>query len=382
VVECAHFIAGPYAAQLLGDLGAEVIKVEKRGVGDPSRAWGQGQYSPWFIAHNRNKRSITLDLRKPEAKDVVARLLQTVDVVIENYRPGIADRLGMGWAYAHELNPRLIYCSISGFGRSCALASRPSFDSVAQGMSGLMGLLVDSDAPRPVGPPLSDTVTGIFAAQAVLAALVARAHTGQGQHIETSMLEATLSLLAEPLAVYLQTGLVMDAYSRARVAQIYAFRCADRQSLVVHLSSPDKFWISLLTIVGRLDLLDDPELSDRSKRLRHYDRIHEELSLVFLSQVRDVWLQKLTNMDVPCAPVYTIDQVMHDAQIKVLRVIDEMEHPVEGHVRTLRSPLHFSMTPLPPSYPPPTLGEDTHDVLTSLGFSEEYVVKLRDSEVI
>ncbi len=382
VIEFAHFIAGPYAAQLLGDLGAQVIKVERPGVGDPSRAWGQGQYSPWFVAHNRNKRSITLDLHKPEAEDVVVRLLQMADVVIENYRPGIADQLGIGWAHAHEFNPRLIYCSVSGFGHSGALASRPSFDGVAQGMSGLMGLLVDPASPRAVGPPLSDTVTGIFAAQAVLAALVARVHTGQGQYVETSMIEATLSLLAEPLTVYLQTGLITDAFSRARVAQIYTFRCADGQSLVVHLSSLDKFWTSLLTAAGQFDLLQDPELSSHGKRILYYDRIHEELSSVFASQARDVWLQKLAEADVPCAPIHLVNHVMNDVLIKALGVIDETAHPVEGQVRLLRSPLHFSATPLPKTCPPPALGEDTNEILASLGFGEEYIMKLRDANVI
>jgi crotonobetainyl-CoA:carnitine CoA-transferase CaiB-like acyl-CoA transferase len=385
VLEAASFISGPSASRLLGDLGAEVIKIEKPGEGDPLRAWGGGLYSPWFIAHNCGKRSLTLRLGTLGANEILGRLIPQMDVLLENFRPGVADRIGIGYERMRALAPRLVYCSISGAGGSGPYVARPFFDTVGQSLSGLLGLLMSSTDPRPLGPALADTVTGLFAAYGVLAALQERHRTGNGQRVETSVLEACLSLLAEPFSVVMNSGLVPDGASRRQAAQVYVLPCADGRLLALHLSSAAKYWRALLRAIGRDDLDRDPRFATRSDRIRNYEQIRAELLLIFSSRDRAQWIEALVVADVPCAPVHGLVDALSDPQVLHLDPIRSAEHPREGPVRWIANPLHFETTPRAPAgdgRPPPRLGEDTDAVLASLGYHPDEIDLFRRADVI
>lgn len=270
VLELASYVTGPYASALLADMGADVIKVEERTQGDPFRGWGKGGYSSTFRSVNRGKRSLAIDLRTDAGREAAQAIADRADVLIENYRPGVVDRLGLAYASVRARNPRIVYCSISGFGSSGPYRDRPGYDTVGQAM-GLLGLLTDFEAPKAMGISLSDHITGIFACTGILAALVGRGATGRGRRVETSLLQATTAFVAENAARYFDDGEVPSRATRARIAQAYAFVGGDGGAFVIHLSSPPKFWQGLTEAVGRTDLRDDPRFVDRAARVHHYD---------------------------------------------------------------------------------------------------------------
>src|SRR3989440_7680426 len=240
VVEQGTFITGPCAGMMLADLGADVIKVESP-EGDPYRAYQGGQYSPHFQAYNRNKRSVALDMKQTAHCELFRGLIREADVYIQNFRPGTAERLGAGVERLLQINPRLVYCSISGFGPTGPYADRPSYDSVAQALSGFLSVVVDPERPRFLGPALADAITGIYAAQGVLGALVERGRTGRGRHVEVSMLEAMMHFAVEPFAAYFALGRVPGSSDRPRLAQAFILRTADGGLITIHLSSLEKF---------------------------------------------------------------------------------------------------------------------------------------------
>jgi crotonobetainyl-CoA:carnitine CoA-transferase CaiB-like acyl-CoA transferase len=382
VVEIANYITGPYAGLLLADLGADVIKIEDPRTGDPFRTWGNDLYAPHFVAFNRSKRSLTLDLKQPDGLAVLRRLLATADVLIENFRPGVAERLGFGSAAVQVLNPRLIYCSISGTGQTGPSAHRPTFDTVGQSLSGLLSLLLNPTDPRPVGPALSDSLTGLFAGYAILAALHARQQTGKGQRIETSLLQATMGFLLEPYGMYFGSGQPTGPTTRQEVAQVYVFDCQDQRRIALHLSSPIKFWLGLLEATGRQDLAADPRFAQRTDRIRLHDEIQAELAPTFRSRTQAHWLAALEKADVPCAPVYTLDQVLQDAQVQHLGMVQNVVHPTQGPTPMLGFPVRFGETDLEPARPAPTLGEQRDEILRQLGYGPGEVDELQARGVI
>jgi len=374
VIEAASYVAGPYAAMLLGELGADVIKIESPAGGDPSRSWSHGDRSPWFAAHNAAKRSLTLDLRSAETRTVLSRLVCRADVLIQNKRPGVAERLGLGYEQLSEVNPRLVYCAVSAAGPTGGRAGQPGFDSVGQALSGLMSLISSPEDSAPIGPPLADTVAGLTAAFGISAALHARASTGRGQRVDTSLLAAGLGLVREALTLYARTGLVLDRHSRARVAQAYLFRCADGRSLVVHLSSAPKFWQAFVMAVGRGDLGADPRYLTRENRIREYDSIRQQLAPVFGSAPREEWLRRLEEADVPCAPVHDVDHVLADPEVSgvLLPLADDPVGPL----------LSFDGASTAPFRPVPALGEHTDEILAELGYDQAQIEQLRAKSLI
>ena len=373
VVEFANYVAGPYAGALLADLGAEVIKVEVPPRGDPYRGWANGNYSSMFCSLNRSKRSILVDLKTECGLEVARRLVADADVLLENSRAGVMSRLGLGYEQVQPDNPRLIYCSITGFGLSGPDHQRPGYDTVGQATSGLMSLLTDLDAPEPMGISLSDHLAGLFAAYGVLAALAARSRTGEGQRVDTSLLQASTSFLAENMARFLHDGGEPPTRrTRARTAQVYAVRDQVGAPFVVHLSSPDKFWRGLLHAIDREDLLTDERFTDRKQRIAHRDGIQELLDGTFASGSRDEWLKRLRAADVPAAPLNTLADVVEDEQIRHLGLVQEVEHPSAGRMRLLGSGVNLHGTPTRLG-PAPIAGEDTDRILTDLGLPEDYL---------
>ena len=373
VVEFASYVAGPYAGALLSDLGADVVKIEVPPRGDPYRGWASGNYSAMFCSLNRSKRSILADLKSQPGLAVARALVSGADVVLENSRVGVMDRLGLGYEQVRPLNPRLVYCSITGFGLSGPDAGRPGYDTVGQATSGLMSLLTDVDEPQPMGISLSDHLAGLFAAYGVLAALAARERTGEGQRVDTSLLQSSTSFLAENMARYLHDGgKPPSRRTRARTAQVYAVRDSSGAPFVIHLSSPDKFWRSLLSAIDREDLLDDPRFADRKQRIEHRDDIQALLDDTFATGSRADWLKRLGAADVPSAPLNTLADVVEDEQIEHLGLIQEVEHPTEGRMRLLGSGINLHGTPTRIG-PAPVAGEDTAAVLAELGLPEDYL---------
>ena len=259
ILDITNYIAGPYASLLLADLGAEVTKIETPGKGDPFRTWDKEpkNYSPSFCALNRNKKSLTLDMKTPEGKEVFLRLARDADVIVENLRPGVVDRLGIGYDVVREMNPRIIYCSISAFGQDGPYRKRPGYDTIGQSLSGLLSVLTELDHPHGPGAAFSDHLGGIFGCYGVLAALAARERTGAGQKVETSLLESTICFLGLGMTQYLFSGEVPSMRSRIKTAGVYALVAGDGKPFVIHLSHPPKFWIGVTEVMGRPDFQTD-----------------------------------------------------------------------------------------------------------------------------
>jgi crotonobetainyl-CoA:carnitine CoA-transferase CaiB-like acyl-CoA transferase len=359
VLEQGTFITGPACGMLLGDLGADVIKIEQPRTGDPFRAFKGGLYSPHFQTYNRNKRSITLNTKDAGDRARLDELVRTADVYIQNFRPGVADELGVGEQRLRELNPRLIYCSISGFGATGPSANRPSYDTVAQAASGYLRLLVNPANPRVVGPAIADAVTGFYAAYGILGALHERERTGRGRKVEVSMLEAMAHFNLDAFTHYYSAGEIMGPYSRPSVSQSYVLECADGKWVALHMSSPQKFWDGLATAIERPDIFQDPRFATREARIANQDALIGVLAGIFRARTREQWCTRLLHEDVPHAPMYDTSEALQDPQAQHLQLLVSAQHATMGEFRTVRSPVSFDGERALAVRPPPTLGE--HD---------------------
>ncbi|MFN4207584.1 MAG: CaiB/BaiF CoA transferase family protein [Agrobacterium albertimagni] len=357
VIEMGTYITGPAAAMQLADLGADVIKVERPGEGDPFRAFKGGLYSPHFQTYNRNKRSIALDTRNREDLEVFHALISSADVFIQNFRPGVAEKLGAGETELRALNPKLVYCAISGFGTSGPARDRPAYDTVAQAASGFLRLVTPPDRPRVIGPALADAVTGHYAATGILAALIERGKNGKGRRLDISMLEAMSHFNLDSFTHYYSVGEVMGPLSRPVVSQSYTFECADHKWIAFHLSSPQKFWEGLLDATQQRHLADDPRFRERLDRIRHQDDLIGILAPVFRSKPRDEWCGLLETNEVPYAPAYNSDEALEDPQARHLQIAVTVPNAEMGDFTTVRPPYSFDGEPEFAVSPPPRLNE-------------------------
>ena len=380
VLDLGSFITAPYAAMLLAEMGADVVKVERPGGGDPFRAFNGGLYSSHFQAHNRNKRSITLDYTKPEAKNAMTALLASADVVLLNVRPGVEERLGLGYAKLKDRYPGLIYAAITGYGATGPYAERPAYDNVGQSLSGWLSMFHQGTDARVPGPAVSDALTGIYAALGILGALVERARTGLGRKVEVSMLEATVAFSTEPLGRLFASGEPVPFYSRSASSQSFIVTCNDGLRIGLHLSSPEKFWQSLVQAIGREDLLQ--KYPERSVRVGKYDSLAMDLAQAFATQDRDYWMPRLEAQDVPFAPERQLQDLDEDPQVKHLGLFYEMIHLQQGVVKAAHRPVRYDGDNRSDFLPPPTLGEHTHEVLHGLGISDAEIEKLSQQGVI
>ena len=366
VIEQGTFITGPAAGMLLGDLGADVIKVEQPGTGDPFRAFKNGLYSPHYQTYNRNKRSITLDTKSSEDREVLDALIADADVYIQNFRPGVAEKLGVGAERLQALNPKLVYVAISGFGSTGPAANRPAYDTVAQAASGFLNLLVNPENPRVVGPAIADSLTGFYAAYGVLGALYERGRTGVGRKVEVSMLEAMAHFNLDAFTHFFQVDEVMGPYSRPSVSQSYVLRCADDKWIALHMSSPEKFWRGLAVAIEQPDIFEDARFATRDARIENQEALIALLGTRFATQTRDEWCRRLQREDVPNAPMYDTSEALEDPQAKHLQLMTSAEHPVMGLFRTVRSPVSFDGERALQVRPPPMLGEHNDEIRAAL----------------
>jgi len=382
ILELGQFIAGPYAGLLLADLGAQVIKVERPGIGDPFRHFGipgksAAGYSHHFTAYNRNKLSLTIDLSKPQGQELFRRAASKVDVVIQNYRPGVMKRLGIDYEVLRKLNPRLVYCSIAGFSEDGPYRDQPAYDAVGQAYSGLMSLSIEPEDPRIRGQTVTDQVTSMQACNGVIAALYERERSGIGSHVEVTMVAASLSFIPDAITAYTQSGTVLSAQTRAAFSLGFAFNCADQKMIAIQVSSIEKFWHALLRAIERTDLNDDPRFHDRPGRITNFQSLIDVLRPVFAARARAHWMTRLNAEDVPCAPVHSVPEAIDDPEVRHLEMFHDLEHPQYGKMKTLRRSVRINGERERNALPPPGLGEHTDVVLRELGFAPEEIAKLR-----
>jgi crotonobetainyl-CoA:carnitine CoA-transferase CaiB-like acyl-CoA transferase len=362
VLEHGTFITGPAASMLLADLGADVVKVELPGTGDPFRAFKGGLYSPHYQTVNRNKRSITLNTKQPADLDRFDTLVKDADVYIQNFRPGFAEQIGCGFERLRGINDRLIYCAISGFGSTGPAAQRPAYDSVAQAASGFLGLLVNPGNPRVTGPAIADLVTGFYAAYGILGALYDREKRGTARKVELSMFEAMSHFNLDAFQHLFSANEVMGPFSRPSVSQSYVLECRDGKWVALHMSSPEKFWQGLATAMEKPDIFQDERFASRQGRIDNQEALIAVLRPIFRQQERAEWCRRLEANDVPHSPMYTTEEVPQDPQAQHLQLFVETEHPVVGSFRTVRSPVSFDGERPLEVTAPPVLGEHNEEL--------------------
>jgi crotonobetainyl-CoA:carnitine CoA-transferase CaiB-like acyl-CoA transferase len=385
VLDLTRILSGPFASMFLADMGAEVIKVEDPAMGDPVRHQGAAVngYSLYFANFNRNKRSLTLDLRHPEAPVLLRQLVQRCDVVLNNFRPGVMDDMGLSWAALQQLKPDIISCHVTGFGLDGPYAQRPSFDFIAQAMSGFMSVNGFADGPpMRAAPPISDLVAGSYAAMGVLAALVRRGRTGQGEEVSTSLTDSMTSMLA-----FLATNYFANGQLPARTGNDHAlaspyglFEASDGQIAVA--PSNDSFYIKLLAALGLEHLKDRPEFANNSLRFEHRSAINGEINARTRLMPVAHWIDVINRAGVPCGRVLNMAEVFADPQTQHQQMRVTIDHPVHGALDVLGFPIKFTQAPCTMHRPPPALGGDTDAILEELGLGPAQILHLRQAKAI
>jgi crotonobetainyl-CoA:carnitine CoA-transferase CaiB-like acyl-CoA transferase len=386
VLELAHLIAGPACGMYLADMGADVVKIEQPGGGDASRtAYGAhlGAESAVFLTVNRNKRSIALDLARPDGLAAFDRLVAHADVVLEAYRGGVAERLGIDWPRLARINPRLVYCSLSAFGPDGPWRDKPGVDMLVQAMGGLMAVMGEPDGPPVLcGAPVLDTVGALMAGQGILTALLHRERTGEGQRVDVSLLAGTLLAHAARLSIFLATGEEPGRWGSGHpyIVPFQAFEASDGWVYVAVWL--DRLWAPFCDAIGNPSLARDPRFATRVDRVQRRAELTAELAPVFRTRTVTDWMARLEAHDVLCAPVNRYADLPRDPQIAASRLIVEQEHPRAGRFRTLDTPIRFDRTPGGIRTPAPGLGEHTDVVLGEAGLTPDEIAGLRKSGAI
>jgi crotonobetainyl-CoA:carnitine CoA-transferase CaiB-like acyl-CoA transferase len=398
VLDLSRVLAAPWTGQNLADLGAEVIKVERPKKGDDSRAFGppwlkdasgkETTESAYFACANRGKKSITVDLSQPAGQQIVRGLAARSDVLLENYKFGDLARYGLGYDDLKKLNPRLVYCSVTGFGQTGPYRERPGYDFMIQGMAGLMSVTGERDdlpggGPQKAGIPIADIMTGMYATIAVCAALAHRAETGVGQHLDLALFDALTAVLANQAANYLATGKSPGRLGNAHpnIVPYQTFKTAD--GAVILACGNDNLFRKFCEVAARADLADDPRYATNGKRVENRVELTRILDRIFAGRTTHDWVEALEAAGVPNGPINTIEQVFAEPQAIARGLRIELDHPAAGKVSLVRSPMRFSATPVEHERPPPLLGQHTAEVLRGLlEMSDEEIAKLRATDAI
>ena len=386
VLELAQIMAGPSCGALLADLGADVIKVERVPGGDDTRRYAEPSVngeSAAFMMMNRNKRGIAVDLKTEGGRQVLRRLAARADVLVENYRRGALDRLGLGYEALRTVNPALVYCAITGFGRTGPAADKGGFDLIAQGASGLMSITGEPGrAPVKVGSPVTDLNAGILAALGIVSAYVHRLRTGEGQFVDTSLLEAGIHQTAWQAAIFFATGVSPGPGGSAHVlaAPYQAFPTADGWINIGGANQSS--WERIARLVGAAELIDDPRFVDNSARMANRDALAEALGAHLRTRTTGEWLAELDAAGIPAGPIRTIGEMASDPQTLAREMVVELDHPVAGRTRALGVPIKFGATPGAIRRPAPTFGQHTREVLLEHGFGADEIAALADAGAI
>lgn len=387
VLDLSRVLAGPYCAMMLGDLGAEVIKVERPGTGDDTRAWGppfSGGESAYYLCANRNKKSITVNLKTAAGQEIIRQLAGSSDVLIENYKVGELTALGLGYEHLKLLNPQLVYCSITGYGQNGPDQDLPGYDFIIQGRGGVMSITGETDGePMKVGVAVVDITAGLFAANAIQAALLARTKTGCGQAIDIALLDSQVAWLANVASSYLVSGQQPKRFGNAHPTIVpYQTFCA-RDGFFCLAVGNDAQWRKLCEVLGRTEWAEEVRFRTNPARVQHREQLISLLQEIFVTEELAFWLREVAQAGIPCGPVQRLDQVFADPQVLAREMVWTVDHPTAGDVRLVGSPLKLSDTPVVLSQPPPLLGEHTDEVLmTVLGYAAEQIVRFREQGIV
>ncbi|WP_287879133.1 CaiB/BaiF CoA-transferase family protein [Aquitalea sp.] len=387
VLDLSRVLAGPWAGQLLADLGAEVLKVERPGAGDDTRQWAPPSLpdgtAAYFLCANRGKRSVTVDITKPEGQEIVRALARDADVVIENYKVGGLKKYGLDYDSLSQLNPRLVYCSITGFGQDGPYAELPGYDYIVQGMSGLMSITGPADGePHKVGVAVTDLFTGIYACNAILAAIIARSSSGKGQYIDMALFDCALASLANINMNWLIGQQVPPRLgnAHANIVPYQVFACADGHFILA--CGNDKQFRAVCQVIGLPALADDERFASNPQRVKHRDSVVPLLAEAFMGNTREQWLKLLDEAGVPCGPINTVDEAFRDPQIRHRGMEIHMQDSVGQNVPLVGCPIKLSGTPVEYNQAPPKLGEHTDDVLRALGYDAARIATLREQGTV
>ncbi|HLI20586.1 MAG TPA: CaiB/BaiF CoA-transferase family protein [Stellaceae bacterium] len=386
VLEFGQFIAGPYASQIMADLGARVIKIERPGTGDPFRLYVTEPriegYGHNYLAFNRNKESVVVDVQRPEGVAIVKKLVAKADVLIENFRAGVLERLGLGYEALRQVNPKLIYCAISGFSEDGPYKNRPAFDTVGQALSGMLYLFTDPKDPRMRGPTIADQATAMQASNAVLGALYGREKSGQGSKIEIAMIEAAIHFMPDAFTALTESGIDMKSETRTSYSHAFVLECADGKCLAIHVGGPDKLWQALCAAVDDPSIGAEPLFQKRHSRIANYDKLINAMRPVFKRRSRAEWLKRLADHDVASAELNTIGEAVGDVEVAHLGLFEKQQREGYGDMTMLRRAPRINGAREPRQKMPPLLGEHTQAVLKELGYDDAAVAKLKEAKVI
>ena len=394
IVDITRAMAGPYCTMMLGDFGADVIKVERPGSGDESRGWGPpfvgkayGPYpgeSAYFLSANRNKRSITVNFKDPAGIEIIRKLVRVSDVFIENFRTGVLDKMGLGYDALNQGNPGLIYCSVSGYGRTGPYKERPGYDAIVQAEGGLMSITGPKEGPASrVGIPIIDITSGMFAASAILAALYERQDSGRGQHIDISLLDTQAALLANVASNYLVSGEPPKRVGNAHpnIAPYEPFEAKDKGFVLG--AANQRQWETLCDTIQRSDLKTDPRFQTNQDRVKNRTELLQTLNGVFKEKNAQEWLDQIQEAGLPCGPINTVPEVFNHPQREARGLVQEVEHSTAGNIALTGFPYKLSRTPAEIHHAPPRLGEHNEQILVELlGYSLAEMKEMGEKGII